>query len=104
MNRLVCISILVLSLTALKVETPSSLQAGKIAVIDFMEHYWFHAFGLHMEVEDCQNGVSEALEVVDETIALIKLGHMVQAITYLMHKISVVKEDFLSCTAIAPIF
>ena len=91
-------------MTALKVESDSSLESGKIAVIDFMEHYWFHAFGLHMEVEDCQNGISEALEVIDETIALIKLGHMMQAVTYLMHKISVVKADFLSCSAIAPVF
>ena len=57
-----------------------------------------------MEVEDCQSGVSEAVEVLDETIQLFKLGHVMQAMTYLMHKIGVIKQDFLSCSQIAPVF
>lgn len=52
------------------------LNSESIAVIDFMEHYWFHAFGIHMQVDDCQSGISDSVEVINEVWSLIQLGHV----------------------------
>lgn len=81
-----------------------SLSSESIAFIDFVEHFWFHAFGIHMQVDQCQSGIQTSLAVINEAVELMELGHMAQAVTYLIAKIPLIKNAFNQCSEIAPDF
>jgi len=80
------------------------MSSENYAVIDFMEHFWFHAFGIHMQVDACQAGVSDTVEVINEFFALVELGHVAQAASYLIAKYKYIKQGFDSCSNVAPVF
>jgi len=80
------------------------LSSESLAIIDFIEHYWFHAFGIHIQVDDCQSGITDSIDVINEVFELIKLGHIPQAMTFLIARIDYIRNGFVSCASITQPF
>jgi len=57
-----------------------------------------------MQVDDCQTGVADTVEVINEFFALVELGHVAQAATYFIAKYKYIKQGFESCSDVAPVF
>ncbi len=65
----------------------------------FMGHYWKAAFGLELNLVNCDEAGSKMIEVVTEIVSLYKLGHFQQALTYFMASIPDIKAGFGHCTS-----